>query len=235
MIHIRWGKDRGATHISWLESHHTFSFGNYYDPDHLNFASLRVINEDIIQPGQGFDTHSHRDMEIITYVLEGSLQHQDSLGNGSNIQPGDIQRMTAGTGIQHSEYNGSQSDPVHLLQVWIMPATNGLKPGYEQTHFPIREQPNQLHLVGSDRGQHGSVTIHQDVNLYASKLSENATITHRLQDHRAAWLHITQGTIRLNEEYQLTAGDAAAITDLNQLAIQGLSQNSELLLFDMAV
>ncbi len=234
MINIRLGQERGSTELGWLESHHTFSFGNYYDPNHLNFASLRVINEDIIQPGQGFNTHSHQDMEIITYVLRGALEHQDSLGNGSTIRPGDIQRMTAGTGIQHSEYNASLSDPVHLLQIWIVPAKNGLEPGYEQNHFPSLEQFNQLHLVGSCQGQQGSVTIHQDVNLYASKLRENATVTHTLQKHRVAWLHITQGSIQLNREYHLTAGDAAAITDLNSMAIQGLSPTSELLLFDMA-
>lgn len=234
MIDIRLGKDRGFTNAGWLESYHTFSFGNYYDPNHLNFASLRVINEDIIQPDQGFGTHGHQDMEIITYVLEGSLEHKDSLGNGSIIRPGDVQRMTAGTGIHHSEFNPSAADPVHLLQIWIVPATGGLDPGYEQTHVAIAEKQNRLQLIGSRDGRNGSVMIHQDVNLYASKLSQNGSIAHALPEQRVAWLQVAQGTVQLNGEHDLTAGDAAAISDLNSIAIAGQSEGAEILLFDIA-
>lgn len=234
MIDIRLGKDRGVTNAGWLESYHTFSFGNYYDPNHLSFASLRVINEDIIQPDQGFGTHGHQNMEIITYVLEGSLEHKDSLGNGSIIRPGDVQRMTAGTGIHHSEFNPSTSDSVHLLQIWIVPETDGLAPEYEQTHIAIGEQNNHLHLLGSREGQHGSVTIHQNLNLYAATLSQNGSIAYVLADQRLAWLHVAKGTVQLNGEYDLAAGDAAAITDLGEMTLRGCSEASEILLFDMA-
>jgi len=234
MIDIRLGKDRGVTNAGWLESYHTFAFGNYYDPNHLSFASLRVINEDIIQPDQGFGTHGHQDMEIITYVLEGSLEHKDSLGNGSIIRPGDVQRMTAGTGIHHSEFNPSATSPVHLLQIWIVPETGGLDPGYEQTHIAIGEQKNHLHLLGSRDGRNGSVTIHQNVNVYAANLSQNKSISHALPGQRRAWLHVAQGMVQLNGEYNLMAGDAAAITDLRDITLQGRSEASEILLFDMA-
>lgn len=235
MIDIRLGQDRGSANFGWLKSYHTFSFGNYYDPRYMSFASLRVMNEDFIQPGQGFGTHGHQDMEIITYVLEGALEHQDSLGNGSIIRPGDVQRMTAGTGIQHSEYNPSSSDPVHLLQIWIVPNTEGLEPGYEQTHVAISEQKNHLHLLGSRKGQARSVTIHQDVNLYASQLSQTGSIAHSLPDQRVAWLHVAKGAVQLNGAYDLVAGDAAAMTDLPKIGVQGLSDNAEILLFDLAV
>lgn len=234
MINIRLGKDRGSANFGWLKSYHTFSFGSYYDPSHINFAFLRVMNEDFIQPAQGFGTHSHKDMEIITYVLEGALEHKDSLGNGSIIRPGDVQRMTAGTGIHHSEYNPSPSKPVHLLQIWIVPDTDGLEPGYEQTHVAIDQQKNHLHLLGSREGQDGSVTIHQNVNLYASKLSQNGSVTHALSEQRVAWLHVAKGAVQLNGEHELIAGDAAAITNLRDISIHGQSEASEILLFDMA-
>ena len=235
MIAIRLGNERGSAKMSWLESYHTFSFGNYYDPNHMSFASLRVINEDFIQPSQGFGTHGHKDMEIVTYVLEGALEHKDSLGNGSIIRPGDIQRMTAGTGIQHSEYNASQSESVHLLQIWIVPDTSGLEPSYEQTHVSMGEQLNQLFLVGSRDGRGGSVTIHQNIDLYASKLSQNNSITHSLQNQRVAWLQVAKGAVQLNKEYDLEAGDAATLHDLNEIAVQGLSDEAEILLFDITV
>lgn len=234
MINIRLGKDRGLANFGWLKSYHTFSFGSYYDPSHINFAFLRVMNEDFIQPAQGFGTHSHKDMEIITYVLEGALEHKDSLGNGSIIRPGDVQRITAGTGIQHSEYNPSPSERVHLLQIWIVPDTDGLEPGYEQTHVAIDQQKNHLHLLGSREGQDGSVTIHQNVNLYASKLSQNGSVTHALSEQQVAWLHVAKGAVQLNGEHELIAGDAAAITNLRDISIHGQSEASEILLFDMA-
>lgn len=234
MINIRLGKDRGSANFGWLKSYHTFSFGSYYDPSHINFAFLRVMNEDFIQPAQGFGTHSHKDMEIITYVLEGALEHKDSLGNGSIIRPGDVQRITAGTGIQHSEYNPSPSERVHLLQIWIVPDTDDLEPSYEQTHVAIDQQKNHLHLLGSREGQDGSVTIHQNVNLYASKLSQNGSVTHTLSEQRVAWLHVAKGAVQLNGEHELIAGDAAAITNLRDISIHGQSEASEILLFDMA-
>lgn len=234
MIDIRLGQARGSANAGWLESYHSFSFGNYYDPNHMGFASLRVINEDIILPGQGFGTHGHQDMEIITYVLSGTLQHQDSLGNGSLIRPGDVQRMTAGTGIQHSELNPSATDPVHLLQIWIIPETNGLNPDYEQTHISISDHKNQLVQLGSRHGEQGSVTIHQNVNLYAAHLSPEIAIAHTLQPQRVAWLQVAKGAVQLNGDHPLTAGDAAAITDLQDISIAGWAEESEILLFDLA-
>ncbi|WP_299489411.1 pirin family protein [Acaryochloris sp. IP29b_bin.137] len=233
MIEIRSGQDRGSARLDWLQSYHTFSFGHYYDPRHMSFGPLRVINEDFIQPGQGFGTHGHRDMEIITYVLEGALEHQDSLGNGSIIQPGDIQRMTAGTGIQHSEYNPSQSDPVHLLQIWIVPDREGLEPDYEQTHVALEQQKNRLHLLGSKTSQRGAVTIHQDIDLYAAQLSQQGSVTHTLPAQRMAWLHVAKGAVQINEVYALVAGDAAAITNLRDISIDSQSEDAEILLFDM--
>ncbi|MCS6813852.1 MAG: pirin family protein, partial [Cyanobacteria bacterium] len=175
MITIRSAHDRGVANFGWLDSRHTFSFGNYYDPNHMGFATLRVINEDKVAPGQGFDTHGHRDMEIISYVLAGRLEHKDSIGTGSVIRPGDVQRMSAGTGILHSEFNASQTEPVHFLQIWILPEQRGIQPGYEQKTFTDEEKQGQLRLVGSRDGRDGSITIHQDVNLYASLLTDRDT------------------------------------------------------------
>lgn len=233
MIDIRRGQERGSADLEWLKSYHTFSFGQYYDPRHMSFGPLRVINEDFIQPGQGFGTHSHKNMEIITYVLEGALEHKDSLGNGSIVKPGDVQRMTAGTGIQHSEYNPSLSEPVHLLQIWIVPDAEGLEPGYEQVHLSIDQQRNHLHLLGSRNSQEGVVTIHQKVDLYGAQLSQQGSVVHPLSAHRIAWLHVAKGVIQLNEKHDLMAGDAAAISDLHEIKVHGQSEDAEILLFDM--
>ncbi|MDW8201740.1 MAG: pirin family protein, partial [Cyanobacteriota bacterium SKYGB_h_bin112] len=212
MITIRSAHDRGVANFGWLDSRHTFSFGNYYDPNHMGFATLRVINEDKVAPGQGFDTHGHRDMEIISYVLAGRLEHKDSIGTGSVIRPGDVQRMSAGTGILHSEFNASQTEPVHFLQIWILPEQRGIQPGYEQKTFTDEEKQGQLRLVGSRDGRDGSITIHQDVNLYASLLTDRDTIVYPLPTGRVAWLQVVRGAVRLNGQL-LSAGDGAAISD----------------------
>ncbi|MFE4106280.1 pirin family protein [Almyronema epifaneia] len=233
MIKIRPAGDRGAVNFGWLDTRHTFSFGNYYDPAHMGFAALRVINEDKVEPQRGFGTHGHRDMEIVTYVLEGALEHKDNIGNGSIIRPGDVQRMSAGTGILHSEFNPSDTESVHLLQIWILPEENGIAPSYEQIHFEPAEMQGQLRLVGSREGRNGSVTIHQDVNLYAASLGGGATISHRFEGDRAAWLHVARGAVNLNG-HNLTAGDGAAIAKVDTLTLQGQSDDAEVLLFDMA-
>lgn len=232
MITLRLAHDRGAAHLGWLETRHTFSFGQYYDPHHMGFGALRVINEDKISPSQGFGTHGHRDMEIVTYVLEGSLQHQDSLGNGSIIRPGDVQRMSAGTGILHSEFNASETESVHLLQIWLLPATQGIEPGYEQIHIPQAEKQGRLRLIGSQDGRGGSVTIHQDVNLYGAVLAEGTQVTHTLAEGRMAWLQVARGSLDLNG-HALTAGDGAALEDLDPITVTSGDPNTEFLLFDM--
>jgi len=233
MITIRPAHQRGAANFGWLDSRHSFSFGNYYDPNHMGFASLRVINEDKIQPSQGFGTHGHRDMEIITYVLEGALAHKDSIGNGSVITPGDVQRMSAGTGIHHSEFNHSATDPVHLLQIWILPEQTGLEPSYEQIRIPTEDKRGQLRLIGSRQGREGAITIHQDVDLYAAVLNQKDVVEHELHPHRVAWLQVARGAVHLNGE-SLTAGDGAAIVDETSLIIASQAEDTEVLLFDMA-
>jgi len=233
MITLRPAHERGIANIGWLDSRHSFSFGNYYDPKHMGFGSLRVINEDKIAPGQGFPTHGHRDMEIVTYVLEGALEHKDSIGNGSIMRPGDVQRMSAGTGILHSEYNPSDREAVHLLQIWILPDTAGLEPSYEQTHFPAAEKQGKLRLIGSREGRNGSVTIHQDMNLYAAQLKADESVGHVLAADRVAWIQVARGAITLNGQ-PLTAGDGAAIAEVAELTLQGTANASEVLLFDMA-
>jgi quercetin 2,3-dioxygenase len=235
MITIRPAHERGAVNLGWLDSRHTFSFGNYYDPNHTNFGPLRVINEDKVQPGQGFGTHGHKDMEIVTYVLSGELEHKDSLGNGSRMRPGDVQRMSAGTGILHSEFNPSTEQPVHLLQIWLLPRQQGLSPSYEQTAFADDEKRDRLRLVGSSNGRDGSVTIHQDVELYAASLQSGVSINHTLKTHRGAWIQVTSGTISANGQ-ALSAGDGAAIAQEDTLQLQGTSaEPAEILLFDMAL
>jgi redox-sensitive bicupin YhaK (pirin superfamily) len=233
MITIRPAQDRGAANFGWLDSRHTFSFGEYYDPKHMGFANLRVINEDKVTPGQGFSTHAHRDMEIISYVLEGALEHKDSIGTGSVIRPGDVQRMSAGTGIQHSEYNASKTEPVHFLQIWILPEQKGIEPGYEQKTFTEAEKRGKLRLVGSHDGRDDSITIHQNLDLYAAALQEGDTVTHPFAHGRVAWLQVARGIVQLNEQ-TLTAGDGAAITQEAQITLEGASNDSEVLLFDMA-
>ncbi len=232
MISLRPAQERGVANFGWLNSHHTFSFGQYYDPDHMGFASLRVINEDRVQPGRGFGTHGHRDMEIISYVLEGELEHKDNIGNGSVIRPGDVQRMSAGTGILHSEYNPSSDHPVHFLQIWLLPSRQGIEPSYEQKNFTPEQKQGQLRLVGSQDGRDGSVVIHQDVNLYASTLTTGDQLSHELAPDRSAWLQVTKGAIQLNAQI-LKAGDGAALSQESLLRIQA-KEDAEMLLFDMA-
>ena len=232
MITIRPAQSRGAANFGWLDSRHTFSFGNYHDPQHMGFADLRVINEDKVTSGQGFGTHSHRDMEIISYVLEGALEHKDNIGTGSVIRPGDVQRMSAGTGIRHSEFNASQTEPVHFLQIWILPEKEGIAPSYEQKTFTEEEKRGTLRLVGSRNGREGSITIYQNVDFYAASLRNGEMVNHSLTDGRCAWLQVVRGAVQLNEQ-TLTAGDGAAIAQESQLTLQGASNDAEVLLFDM--
>jgi quercetin 2,3-dioxygenase len=232
MIKIRDGNQRGKANFGWLDTHYTFSFSNYFDPEYMGFKSLRVINEDRVNPGGGFPTHGHQDMEIITYILQGALEHKDSIGNGSIIQPGEVQRMSAGTGILHSEFNPSDKEMVHLLQIWIIPKSKGITPSYEQKTFTEREKSGQLRLIGSEDGRENSVTIHQDVNLYATLLKNGETISYKTSPERGIWVQIIRGEINLND-HVLSAGDGVAITDETSLFLTGNATNSELLLFDM--
>jgi redox-sensitive bicupin YhaK (pirin superfamily) len=234
MITIRPQDQRGVAKFNWLDSRHSFSFGNYYDPQHMGFASLRVINEDKIIPAEGFGTHGHQDMEIITCVLSGELEHRDSIGNGSVIRPGDVQRMSAGTGVRHSEFNASATEPVHLLQIWILPEERGLKPSYEEKNFSSELKQGQLTLLGSRDGRNNSVTIHQNVNLYLGLLNTKDRLTYQIQDNRGIWLQVARGEVKLNDRL-LQAGDGAAITDEAEIAIAGSSPDAEFLLFDLAI
>jgi redox-sensitive bicupin YhaK (pirin superfamily) len=232
MIQIRKAHDRGHAEHGWLDSHHTFSFAGYHDPNHMGFHSLRVINEDRVQPGKGFDTHSHRDMEIISYVLAGALEHKDSMGNGSVIRPGDVQLMRAGTGVTHSEYNQSEENFVHFLQIWILPDEEGLEPAYDLRHFPMEQRRNVLRLIVSKDGRQSSVRIHQDAELYATVLEEGRFVSHRLAPRRNVWLQVVEGQVRLND-HSLDAGDGAAVGDEAMLEITA-DRQSEVLLFDLA-
>jgi quercetin 2,3-dioxygenase len=232
MITIRPAQARGAANLGWLDSRHTFSFGEYYDPNHMGFATLRVINEDKVIPGKGFPTHGHRDMEIITYVLEGALEHKDSIGTGSIIRPGDVQRMSAGTGIRHSEFNASSTELVHLLQIWMLPDQMGIEPSYEQKTFTDAEKRGTLRLVGSRDGRDRSITIHQNVDLYAAVLENGETVNHPLAEGRVAWLQVARGEVQLND-LTLAAGDGAAIAQESGLRLQAIAP-AEILLFDMA-
>jgi hypothetical protein len=231
MITVRRSEERGHTRLAWLDSRHTFSFGEYYDPQHMGFRTLRVINDDRVAPGGGFATHAHRDMEILTWVLEGALEHKDSLGTGSVIHPGEVQRMSAGTGITHSEFNHSQSEPVHFLQIWILPERPGQPPGYEQRAIPGAEMRNRLRLVASRDGRGGAVTVHQDADIYAAALGAGAQLTHALQPPRRAWLHVARGGVTLNGQL-LQEGDGAGIDRETALAIS-TPGTGELLLFDL--
>jgi len=231
MFVMRRAEERGHANHGWLNSYHTFSFGGYYDPQHVGFSNLRVINDDTVSPRGGFGTHGHRDMEIISYVLEGALKHEDSMGNGSVIRPGDVQRMSAGTGVTHSEFNASDAEPVHFLQIWVLPEKDGLKPGYEQKAFPDEEKRGHLRLVGSHDGRDGSVTIHQDVDLYATLLSDGDRVSHMLADGRKAWVHVAQGGVLFNGE-QLNPGDGVAFEGPETIRLTGTSE-AEVLLFDM--
>lgn len=230
-MELRRAEDRGRSRFPWLDSRHTFSFADYYDPGFVGFRSLRVINDDRVAPGAGFPPHPHREMEIVTYVLDGSIAHRDSTGTGSVIAPGDVQRMTAGRGIVHSEYNASDRDPLHFLQIWILPGERGLEPGYEQKGFGD-ERRGRLRLVASSDGREGSITIHQDVALYASLLEAGERVEHALAPGRHAWIQIARGSVKIGE-HTLREGDGLAVSDAPSIVIEGLDA-AELLLFDLA-
>jgi redox-sensitive bicupin YhaK (pirin superfamily) len=229
VITIRKADERGRTKAGWLDSHHTFSFGEYYDPKHLGFSVLRVINDDRVAPGAGFATHPHRDMEIVTYVLEGALEHKDSMGNGSVIVPGEVQRMSAGTGVTHSEFNPSKTEPVHFLQIWVLPGAKGLPPGYEQKKFSVPEK--SFRLVASPDGSDGSVSINQDAKIYAGRLTNGGSLRHALSPTRKGWLHVARGEVKLKDTV-LHEGDAAALQEEQSLELSD-AKNAELLLFDL--
>ncbi len=232
MITLRRARDRGHADHGWLDTWHTFSFADYYDTEQMGFQALRVINDDVVAPGRGFGTHPHRDMEIVTYVLDGALAHEDSMGNSSTIVPGEVQRMSAGTGVLHSEFNHSKTDPVHLLQIWILPDRAGLTPSYEQTFFPEDDKRGRLRLVASPDGADGSVTIHQDARLYATLLAPGEEVSHALAPGRHAWVHVARGKASLNGQ-PLEAGDGAAISGEERVALRG-DGHAEVLLFDLA-
>jgi redox-sensitive bicupin YhaK (pirin superfamily) len=233
-MEIRRARERGHADHGWLDSWHTFSFADYHDPRHMGFRALRVINEDRVAPGGGFPRHPHRDMEIVSYVLEGALEHKDSLGTGSVIRPGDVQRMSAGTGVLHSEYNASKTEPVHFLQIWILPDRAGHAPGYEQKTFSDADKRGRLRLVASPDGADGSVTIHQDARIHATVLARGAGVEHALAPGRHAWVHVARGAAEVNGT-PLAAGDAAALTNEPAPRLRGGGDgDAELLVFDLA-
>ncbi|AQZ96285.1 pirin family protein [Halopseudomonas phragmitis] len=231
MLQVRLASERGAVSFGWLNSRHSFSFGHYYDPAHMGYGPLRVINEDKVQPGKGFETHGHRDMEIISYVLEGALAHKDSTGSGSVIRPGDVQRMSAGTGILHSEFNASDQDPVHFLQIWIIPQQSGLAPSYEEKHFSDDQRRGQWRLIGAPDGRDGAVTIHQDINLYAAIIESGDSLSRALSAKRKTWLQVVSGQLQLRD-LALSAGDGVAIQEDGEIELQA-NTRAEVLLFDM--
>lgn len=231
MIEIRKSNERGVANMGWLDSRHTFSFGHYHDPRHMGFGPLLVINEDKVAPAQGFGTHGHRDMEIISYVLEGELAHKDSMGNGSVLRYGDVQRMSAGTGVMHSEFNHSQSDRVHFLQIWIQPSAKGIAPGYEEKHFDAASKQGQLRLIASPDGAEDSVRLHQDARLYASILNGQQQVDYTLTTGRTAYLHLIRGRLTVNGQ-ALSSGDALKIADESHL-VAGNAEAAEFLLFDL--
>ena len=232
MIELRKASERGHANHGWLDSFHSFSFADYYDPRHMGYASLRVINEDVVQPGQGFGTHGHRDMEIITYILAGALEHKDSMGNGSVIRPGDVQRMSAGTGVRHSEFNPSPDEPVHLLQIWIEPSVSGIAPGYEEKHFDAASRRGRLRLIAARGGRDGAVDIHQDAAVYAALIDLDERVTHPLAAGRKAYVHVARGSITVNGR-ELAAGDALKISGEPAVVIER-GEDAEILLFDLA-
>ncbi len=232
MIEIRHSSERGYAEHGWLRSYHTFSFADYHDPEHMGFGSLRVINEDRIQPGTGFGTHGHRDMEIISYVLEGALAHKDNMGNGSTIVPGDVQRMSAGKGVLHSEFNQAKDGVTHFLQIWIEPNVAGIPPSYEQKHFDDESKRGRLRLVASPDGREGSVTIHQDAYLYAALLNGADRLNHTLRGGRRAYVHVARGKLMVNGR-RLEAGDALEATDIAEIVLEK-GDGAEVLLFDLA-
>ncbi len=232
MIIKRPAHERGHADHGWLVTHHTFSFAHYHDPAHMGFRSLRVINDDIVRPGQGFGTHGHRDMEIITYVIEGALEHKDSLGTGSVLRPGDVQRMSAGSGVTHSEFNHSRTGDLRLLQIWVLPASAGLEPGYEEKHFPAADRQGRLRLIVAPDGAGDALSIHQDVRLYAGLLDRNDEARLALEPGRHAWVQVVRGRVAVNGE-ELVTGDGAAISDEQALEFTGLDE-VEFLVFDLA-
>src|ERR1700680_1865591 len=232
MITIRPSQERGGGDYGWVKTRHTFSLNRFHEPKFMVFRSLRVINEDYVAPSQGFPTHPHRDMEIITYVLDGALEHKDSLGTGSVIRPGDGQRMSAGRGIRHSEANPSKTEAAHLLQIWILPDRQGIKPSYEQRAFATEEKRGKLRLIASSGGKDGSVTINQDAKLYVPLLAPGETVSHQMEPDRHAWIQIAKGSVELNGK-PLKQGDGAAISDEKQLTVKG-TEDAEVLLFDLA-
>ncbi len=232
MINIRRSDERGGGNYGWLDTKYTFSFNNYYDPKYMSFRNLRVINEDWVEANQGFGTHGHANMEIITYVISGALAHKDSTGGSEVLRPHEVQRMTAGTGIRHSEFNPSETEKVHLYQIWILPEKDGLEPGYEQTYFAPETKKGRLKLVASRGGDDGSVKINQDVKLYSSILANGETVSHHLAENRHAWIQIVKGALDLNGE-TLNASDGAAISDERLLEIKSLADDTEFLLFDL--
>ncbi len=232
MLTVRRTNERGHFNHGWLNTYHTFSFDQYYDPRYTGFRSLRVINEDRVAPGRGFPTHGHRDMEIITYVLEGGLRHQDSIGNGSTIRPGDVQRMTAGTGVRHSEHNASEVDPVHFLQIWIVPSAEGLQPGYEQKAFSEADRTGKLKLIASADGRENSVMVHQDINLFASILGQGVSVVHEMDPTRYGWIQIARGSVTVNGN-KAASGDGVILVAESSSEIVA-DERSEFLLFDLA-
>jgi redox-sensitive bicupin YhaK (pirin superfamily) len=231
LLNIRRAEERGHANHGWLDTHHTFSFADYHDPRFMGFGPLRVINDDTVAGDGGFPPHRHRDMEIVTYVLEGALQHRDSMGNGSIIEPGDVQRMSAGTGVTHSEYNASADDPVHFLQIWVLPRRTGLPAGYEQKHFADGEKRGRLRLVASPDGADGSVRIEQDVRMFATLLEPGQEVSHAFAEGRTGWLHVARGEAEVNG-VSLRAGDGAAISEEARLSV-GSNGGGEVLLFDL--
>ena len=232
MITFRDRAARGRTQVGWLDSRHSFSFGGYHDPGQMGFRSLRVINEDRVVPGAGFPTHGHRDMEIVSYVLEGGLSHKDSLGNGSVISPGEMQRMSAGSGIMHSEYNASTNEPVHFLQIWILPDRTGIPPGYAQKPLDLDAARGKLVLAAGPDGSGAAVILHQDARIYAARLDAGATVSHDPRPGRGAWLQVARGMVALNDT-EMREGDGAAIEGESRIAIEGMTA-AEFLLFDLA-
>ena len=231
MLALRRADDRGHANHGWLDSYHTFSFGSYYDPNHLGFSNLRVINDDTVAPGMGFGTHGHNDMEIISYVLDGALEHKDSMGNGSVIRPGEVQRMSAGTGITHSEFNPSDTEPVHFLQIWLEPNSIGVKPEYDQKHFPLDDRRGRFIPLVSPDGREGSIATHQDAVLYGALLEEDVTLTHKIVKGRSGYLHVAKGMISVAGQ-RLTQGDGLKIQRPDEIEFTGID-SAELLLFDL--
>jgi len=231
MTTLRPSTARGHANHGWLDSYHTFSFANYYDRAHMGVSNLRVINDDTVMPGQGFGTHGHQDMEIVSYVLDGALEHKDSMGNGSVIRPGDLQRMSAGTGVRHSEYNPSPTEPVHFLQIWLVPNRTGVQPGYEQKHFPLEDRRGRLVLLVSPDGRDGSLSAHQDGLLYGTLLEAGETVEHPLAAGRRAYVHVARGSIAVNGT-PLGSGDGATLESVNHVYLEGLG-HAEVLLFDL--